>query len=155
MLKLALKACCKNCTRLFYQKPFKSMVELSTQFYNASYYQVLIPAIGIKEARYYFSNPYVRLINSPGVAFIYPDNIGDVVMDKLLKSLYETWPLFALILLLTIQGGVIIWLLVNHFMQMLHQLEAFKMPLQISLPLLSRATGFESKAEFLKSLHGL
>ncbi|XP_065064372.1 uncharacterized protein LOC135690676 [Rhopilema esculentum] len=111
MLKLALKACCKNCTRLFYQKPFKSMVELSKQFYNVSYYQVLMPAIGIKEARYYFSNPYVRLINSPGVAFIYPDNIGDVVMNRLLKSLYEAWPLFALILLLTIQGGVIIWLL--------------------------------------------
>ncbi|XP_065064360.1 glutamate [NMDA] receptor subunit 1-like [Rhopilema esculentum] len=111
ILKILVKICCFGCTQLNYQKPFKTMKELTSNFYNKSYYQILMPAIGTKDAALYLGNPYVKLMNNPGVAYLQIDDSQELMLKRLVSSLGDTLPLLAIIVLLTIEGGVIIWLL--------------------------------------------
>ncbi|XP_065064359.1 uncharacterized protein LOC135690670 isoform X2 [Rhopilema esculentum] len=111
IFKILVKTCCFACTQLKYQKPFKTMDQWISNFYNKSHYQILMPAIGTKDAAFYIGKPYVKLMNNPGVAYLQIDDSQEQMLDRLFHSLGDTLPLLAMIVLLTIEGGVIIWLL--------------------------------------------
>lgn len=71
-----------------------------------------MPALSISTTNIYFGRPYVKLMNTPGVVYLHIDESDDMFMEKLMSSVTGSWPLLVLVILLTIEGGVIIWLLV-------------------------------------------
>ncbi|XP_065064363.1 uncharacterized protein LOC135690672 isoform X2 [Rhopilema esculentum] len=111
ILKIFVRSCCYICTPLKYQKPFTSIDQMMLNIYNQSHYQILMPVIGTKDAAFYLGKPYVKLMNNPGVAYLQIDDSQEQMLDRLFHSLGDTLPLLAMIVLLTIEGGVIIWLL--------------------------------------------
>lgn len=108
-----LKVCCLSCTRLVFLNPFKSIMEVSKFFYNESSFSAMMPALTVSDSPSYFGRPFVKFINTPGVVYLQIDNSADAYIKKALSSITATWPLFAMMILLTVQGGVLIWLLVS------------------------------------------
>ena len=108
-------SCCGMCTRLTYLKPFKSAADSIAWFYNASSYSIMMPALATSKTGIYFGNPFVKLMDTPGVVYVTIDNSAEEFGRKLLASIGGTWPLLIITLLLTTQGGVYIWLSVSLF----------------------------------------
>ena len=73
----------------------------------------MMPALAISTSETYFGKPFVKLIDSPGVVYITIDKSAERAVEKMLESIGGTWPIFVIVSLLTLQGGVIIWLLVR------------------------------------------
>ena len=71
-----------------------------------------MPVIAVGSMDSYFKNPYVKLLDTPGVVFVRIDKSADIIMEQTIASVTQTWPLFVIMLLLTLQGGVFIWMLV-------------------------------------------
>jgi len=114
LLNLIMSACCNNCTRLVYTKPFKTIKETANWFYNSSAYSIMLPALSTSTSTKYFGNPFVKLIKSPGVAYITIDKSAEKFLEKTLQSMGGTWPLIVTVALWTIEGGIIMWLLDQH-----------------------------------------
>ena len=112
LLKIVMRSCCGMCTRLTHLKPFKSIEEASVWFYNASSYSIMMPALAASKSETYFGNPFVKLMDTPGVVYVIIDNSAEEFGRKVLASIGGTWPLLIITLLLTAQGGVFMWLLV-------------------------------------------
>ena len=107
-----MSTCCRNCTRLVYMEPFKTAKESSKWFYNSSAYSIMLPVLSTSTSTKYFGNPFVKLIKSPGVAYVTIDKSAERFVDKTLQSLGGTWPLIVTVALWTVEGGIIMWLLV-------------------------------------------
>ena len=116
LLNIAFKICCSNCTKIIYLKPFKDILETTKHFHNSSHYSIMLPVLSVLDADTYFTKPFLRLIDTPGVVYVTIDRSAWTTMMNMFNSLTNTWPLFLIILLLAIQGGVIIWILVSENM---------------------------------------
>ena len=75
---------------------------------------MMLPVLSVLNVDKYFIKPYLRLMDTPGVVFVCIDTSYATTMRKTLQSLISTWPLFVIILLLAVQGGVVIWILVSN-----------------------------------------
>ena len=84
-------------------------------FNNESFYSMLMPVLAVKNENEIFGKPFLKLMNNPGIVYIQLDDQTKIAMSALLNSIFSTWPLFVVLMLLTVQGGIIIWLLVRHF----------------------------------------
>ena len=107
-----MQTCCRLCTNISYLKPFKSIREASRLFFNSSAYSIMMPALATSSSNSYFGLPFVRFMKTPGVVYLRIDKSDDDFMEKAFLSIASTWPLFIIVILLTSQGGAIIWLLV-------------------------------------------
>ena len=94
-------------------KPFKTIKESTKWFYNSSAYSIMMPALAVSTAETYFAKPFVKLVNTPGVIYVTIDKSEERSMEKMLESIGSTWPIFVIVSLLTLEGGIIIWLLVR------------------------------------------
>eukprot|EP00794_Sanderia_malayensis_P019204 gene19204-21128_t len=71
----------------------------------------IIPAISDIDANKMFGELFVKLSATPGYEYIHLDNESQLIMKKLIVSLMGNWSLFVLALILTVNAGVIIWIL--------------------------------------------
>ena len=85
----------------------------------------MMPALSVSESDLYFSRPYLRLMDTQGVAYVHIDNSADKFLEKTTSAIVNTWPLFILLLLLTVEGGVFIWLLVRQKFKLLYGILSF------------------------------
>lgn len=69
-----------------------------------------MPVLAVSNMASYFNKPYVKLMDTPGVVFVQMDQSANVIMQKTFSSFADTWPLLVITLLLTLQGGVLIWI---------------------------------------------
>ena len=122
MLKIVIKTCCLDRTRIIYLPPIRSINELCMVYPDSSHHVILAPQVAVREAKTSFGMPFVKFLDSPDVAYVQIDKASEVILRKLLTSMLSNWPLFAVIALLTIMGGVIIWFLVNCCIFMYHVL---------------------------------
>ena len=113
LLNITLNTCCGGCTRISYIKPFSSIEESSKWFYNTSFYSIMMPALTVANADTYFGNPFLQVMNTPGVIYVTIDKSAEEFLNKTFQSISGTWPLAIITILLTVQGGILIWLLVS------------------------------------------
>ena len=73
----------------------------------------MMPAVALSTSENYFGNPFVKLLDTPGVVYVTIDNSAEKAMEKMLQSIGDTWPIFVIVTILTIQGGITMWLLVR------------------------------------------
>lgn len=76
-----------------------------------------MPVLAVSNMASYFNKPYVKLMDTPGVVFVQMDQSANVIMQKTFSSFADTWPLLVITLLLTLQGGVLIWIFVSSAIQ--------------------------------------
>ena len=112
LLNISLKTCCFMCTRLVYLEPLTAIKKAITQFYNTSHYSIIMPNLNVPNSDVYSTGPFVKLMDTPGVVYVHIDKSKEKYMDRTIGSLVNSLPLFAIILLLTAEGGLFIWLLV-------------------------------------------
>ncbi|XP_065065271.1 uncharacterized protein LOC135691358 isoform X2 [Rhopilema esculentum] len=111
ILSLALQSCCNNCTHVTYLHGVDFWSDFSNFFNNESFYSILMPVLAVKNENEIFGKPFMKLMNNPGVVYIQLDDQTKIAMSALLNSILSTWPLFVVLMLLTFQGGIVIWLL--------------------------------------------
>ena len=73
----------------------------------------MMPALTVSNAEVYFRNPFVQVMSSPGVIYVTIDKSAEEFLNKTFQSISGTWPLAIITILLTVQGGILIWLFVS------------------------------------------
>ena len=81
--------------------------------YNTSLYDIMMPFIAVSGVHTSFGFPFQGLLDTPGVSYVEIDETSERVLENLVNAVRDTWPLFVIMVILTIQGGVIVWLLVR------------------------------------------
>ena len=84
----------------------------SAELSNVSY-TAIFPILATKTIKTYFAGPFISMMSTPGVTYVYAKaDIGESYRH-LMDALSNTWPLLVLSILLSLNAGFVIWMLVS------------------------------------------
>ena len=109
----ALKRCCGSCANFSYvhtvydQGTLNSLAGLGAA-------DILFPALGEVTESSLHGSHFIPLLFLPGGSMLYvQDKSGKAYANRLLKGVFEIWPLVTISLLLAFVAGAVIWLMVS------------------------------------------
>lgn len=110
LLSKMASTCCGECTQIVYESPHDSESNVLSELKdNISIY---LPIYGSVQDVKKYQNPYLPIIESPGV--VYLTNVKDditAVSADLIKAILRAWPIMCFLLMGAAVSGVIVWAL--------------------------------------------
>ena len=71
------------------------------------------PIIGTKDQRFFMGYPYISLVDYPGAVILVKDKSLNEIVNSKVISLLNVWPLIAVMLLMSVVIGLLVWLFVS------------------------------------------
>lgn len=107
LLLSLLNTCCGPCTKTTTLKTFKDMTEVTMKSIKTS--RVVFPILGRRNAKKVFGHHFLPLLDVPGGYYITEIPSDKKIVQRLVKSCRNLWPLLVIMLLLSIIAGFFIW----------------------------------------------
>eukprot|EP00794_Sanderia_malayensis_P020144 gene20144-22117_t len=108
VLKDMTKFCCNDATSINYMPPIDGIGKLQDIVYNSSG-DVFVPFYGSNKKKFVLGQPFISLVDSPGIAFFYGKESS--AQAALVESFFSSWPVLVVILLSALVAGTLFWIM--------------------------------------------
>lgn len=115
-LRKVFPICCPELKLSFHKMNATSSEHIESLIRNdsSSHLSFYFPVFAQRREEKQYGRPFIALYNSPGLAILSHDQDSGLNAKGMLKVLYQSWRYFALLILLSVTSGIVIWALVSN-----------------------------------------
>lgn len=109
-----VRECCGACVNFHYNDSFRDSNQLETEIGTGNS-SISLPVYGTVSSELFQEQPYVPIVESPGIVYVTKEPYVGKASALLLKSVTDCWPILVLIFMMSAVFGIVMWATDSYF----------------------------------------